>query len=461
MKEKSGEEVAKSRGAVFSKTDQRYWRDRVMKNKYKVDGDCREAGEYSVRISFRRRREYFSLGTSNKANAANKARDIYISLAGVGWDETIERFKPQPSGPDKVATVGEFLALAENVCDADRLTFKNYCRTLRAVAADICGLSRSDSRFDYKRGGREKWLKRTGRLPLSCLTPAAMQRWKKNYIKRAGDSPKQISSAKTTANSMIRCGKALFSERKILRYLEGQVELPDPVPFRGVDGFPIQNSLYQSKVNVAEVVKMAERELGAPRARYESEKDASDRHQQYKIFLLAIFAGMRRGEIDGLLWRQCALTVERPEIHIEETHDMRLKQGSAAGVVAIDVELAEVLLRFKSHSAGAFVIESELRPSPQSKHRHYRASRHYKKLLSWLRANGVEDGRPIHVLRKEAGSLVNQRKGLIAAQRFLRHTDPRTTACHYVDVKERVTVGLGGLLGDHVSAHDFAERKVG
>jgi hypothetical protein len=42
---------------------------------------------------------------------------------------------------------------------------------------------------------------------------------------------------------------------------------------------------------------------------------------------------------------------------------------------------------------------------------------------------------------------VNQKFGIYAASRALRHSDITTSARHYVGKKERVTVGLGHLLG--------------
>jgi hypothetical protein len=54
--------------------------------------------------------------------------------------------------------------------------------------------------------------------------------------------------------------------------------------------------------------------------------------------------------------------------------------------------------------------------------------------------------KPVHELRKEFGSLVCQNGGLYAASRALRHADVAITAAHYLDKKERVTVGLGAFL---------------
>ena len=54
--------------------------------------------------------------------------------------------------------------------------------------------------------------------------------------------------------------------------------------------------------------------------------------------------------------------------------------------------------------------------------------------------------KPLHTLRKEAGSIVCQNPGLFAAARFLRHADVAITAQHYASQKERVTLGFAGLL---------------
>ena len=54
--------------------------------------------------------------------------------------------------------------------------------------------------------------------------------------------------------------------------------------------------------------------------------------------------------------------------------------------------------------------------------------------------------KPIHELRKEAGSLINEQFGLHAASLFLGHSDTRITAAHYVDKKKRISISLGKLL---------------
>lgn len=44
------------------------------------------------------------------------------------------------------------------------------------------------------------------------------------------------------------------------------------------------------------------------------------------------------------------------------------------------------------------------------------------------------------------GSQLCAKYGIYAASRMLRHSDIRVTAQHYLDQKERVTIGMGNLL---------------
>ena len=55
--------------------------------------------------------------------------------------------------------------------------------------------------------------------------------------------------------------------------------------------------------------------------------------------------------------------------------------------------------------------------------------------------------KPLHELRKEFGSQLCAKYGIYAASRMLRHADIAITAQHYLDPKERTTIGMGNLLG--------------
>ena len=58
----------------------------------------------------------------------------------------------------------------------------------------------------------------------------------------------------------------------------------------------------------------------------------------------------------------------------------------------------------------------------------------------------MESYKPVHTLRKEAGSIIATKAGIHAASQFLRHADIQVTAMHYANHKERVTVEIGSFL---------------
>lgn len=71
------------------------------------------------------------------------------------------------------------------------------------------------------------------------------------------------------------------------------------------------------------------------------------------------------------------------------------------------------------------------------------------RVLSWLRAQGVEANKPLHTLRKEIGSIIASEHGIFEASRYLRHSDIRITSAIYADKKKIVTPkAFAGLLGN-------------
>jgi hypothetical protein len=168
--------------------------------------------------------------------------------------------------------------------------------------------------------------------------------------------------------------------------------------------------------------------------------------EAFKILILALGAGLRRGEIDRLLWRQ--IDFKAGVIRIEATEVGDLKSEDSAGEVAIDETLCGILQGFKAKARSQFVIEGpeEEKASSRAWGHAYRCTPTFEFLSTWLRKQGVDNNKPLHTLRKEAGAMVATRQGIYAASRFLRHADIQVTAMHYADHKERVTVDMGALL---------------
>jgi integrase len=68
----------------------------------------------------------------------------------------------------------------------------------------------------------------------------------------------------------------------------------------------------------------------------------------------------------------------------------------------------------------------------------------FERLSRWLRANGMAgELRPVHALRKEFGSAINESFGIYAASRALRHANLPITELIYIDSRgSRPTTGL-------------------
>jgi len=417
----------------FPKTHVNFWRTRLRRQRYgsKQTGTYRELPAFYVRIYHQGRGHAFSLHTLNETVAATQARDIYLGLVREGWEAVLRRFRSAPEQAAQNPMVGQFLAEVSAKAGLRPRTFRNYSNCFRTIVAEVFKIRAEGSKFDYRGEGNARWRARIDAVKLSRITPARVQAWKVARLKAAGESPAVQRSAKRTINSYIRCSRALFS-RKVLKFVN--LALPSPLPFEGVEMEQAGSMRYQSSMVVADLVAAANREL-------------KDEHPEaYKIFVLGLFAGLRRNEIDGLEWS--ALGWSDNVIRVKNTDVLHLKSDESEAVVAVDAEVMDGLKALHKLSQSNFVVTSERPPRPSSELAYYRCEQHFTYLNQWLRGKGIAANKPIHELRKELGAMVASKHGIYAASRVLRHSDIGTTARHYADQKHRISVGLGKLLAE-------------
>lgn len=421
-------------GRILGKTDARYWKGRLFRNSYSRAGERREVSDWCIKIAHAGRRETLNLRTPNQAAAAQRAADIYKALVGEGWEPVLEKWKPKPIATAKIATLGDFVSAVTAVSPARSATVWEYAKCLRRIAADVAGLLRDDGRkWDYRTGGADEWRATVDALPLSVLTPEKIQSWRLARVRDAGKSPAAQRSAKTTANSTIRKAKSLFSP-KVLRFVQESLVIP-PNPFDGVEFFERGSMRYESKIDAAALIEAARSELGGDPAKLE----------MWKAFVLLMFAGLRKNEADKLRWESVDFMVGL--LRIEDHDHFQAKCEASKGSVELDPEVIALLRGWRAlDTKGEFVLRSPVPPRENAHHYHYRAFRTFDALQAWLREKGIKARKALHELRKEAGSLVADKHGIFAASRFLRHSDIGITSKHYIDKKQRVTVGLGALL---------------
>jgi len=93
------------------------------------------------------------------------------------------------------------------------------------------------------------------------------------------------------------------------------------------------------------------------------------------------------------------------------------------------------------------VLESDVVSRPGATYAHYRAEEAFSRLAAWLRKHGVCSPKPLHILRKEYGSVLAREHGILVASSALRHSSISLTREHYVDGRSSAVTGLGHLLG--------------
>ena len=426
---KSVQEVSKTGtqlGSRRSKSDVRYWQQAIFQLSYTWKGTKRNVGHWAVKVQHGGRRETIPLGTANKAAAANKARELYLCLQSSGWDEALLKFKPKSRWSDSsIATVGDFLQAAESMWSGNPKTISDYARAFRKIVSDSFQIDGGTSKFDYRSGGRDAWVKKVERIKLREVTPDKVQKWKVDFLKRAGSNPIKKRAASISVNSLLRRSKSLFAPA-VLKFIK--VEIPCS-PFEGVAFEPRRSMRYQSSFDVESLIRAAQKELP---------------QELFKIFLLAIMAGLRRNEIDKLEWP--AFDWGKGVISIRTTSHFAPKSEDSTGDVEVDPEVMELFRGCSARKTSDFVIESAVSVRPQGTYAHYRCQKHFDALGKWLRNHGVNANRPLHTLRKEYGSQVCARHGIYAASHALRHADIAITSQHYLDKRQRATVGLGGFL---------------
>ena len=446
LNKKSAVKVQKG-SPTLGKGDARFW----MQNGKLVRRNG--SPNYSFQIQFKGRRLTFTSRTANKDAAARFAAGVYLDLLGVGLDATLQKHRPEERGENPaerpIATVGEWIVAAEKVSQTKGATFHSYATALRKITGDLLEVKRSKKRFGPHSGGARKYREVVDAAGLDLLSPTALQSWRLAYVAKA-KNPKAEASRMTSCNSTIRMARSLFAP-KVVKFIT-DLRLPEPLPFAGVEFYPRQSAKYFSRIDPKELLQSAREEL--------SERDPA----AFLAMILALAAGLRRGEIDSLCWGQ--VDFNRQLIRVEETERGGLKSRDSRAEVPIDENVVAILRGFHAKlksrdTAGVFVVPGAGEQGGHKKWgRQYRADAVFTRLTDWLRTKGVDARKPLHELRKELGALVTAEHGIYAASRVLRHADVSTTARHYSDLKTRPVVNVGAwLLPGNVSQIDAGTPK--
>lgn len=405
--------------ARFSKSDARYWNapGRLFKDHGVAD--------YSCRFSLRKKRYQVCLNTSNQREAANRAAKLFVRVSKEGWDVGLTQYRAEPVKPDDLTvTVGAYIKNAISISTARKQSLEAYTKAFRRIVAEIKGIS-DDHKFVARGSSSNEWRNKVDAVEMASIIPADVVAWKNRRLKEVETDLLAKRRAVVTVNSLIRNSKALFG-KKVLPFVEQTVSLPRPLPFEGVSLEKPPSMRYVSKIDPYAILATAKDELAAADP------------EVFKVLVLALVCGLRRSEIDHLLWRAFDFTGALLRVEASEFH--QLKSEDSAGVIDLDADTVALFRSFRTERPKSlFVIESTGKPSNESKSRTYRCNEIFKRLIEWLKKRGVDSHTPIHTLRKEIGSIIASEHGIFEASRYLRHSDIRITSAIYADKKKTVT----------------------
>ena len=414
---------------AIARTSVAFWRKKVFKP---MGRGGVESPHYSARIGHLKRRERFPLFTPNKEAAATKAAQIFSYLLEHGWEPTLEKYKPQRVQPapvienTKASTVGGLIEASRKFSTAREKSLNTYIKAFRRIVSSIMKIDHPSRKSRTANRG-QTWQEQVDSVALADLTPQRIQSWKKQFLNTPRENAQLQKQAITTLNSLIRNSKALFA-KKLLPFLEQEVELPSPLPFDQVTMEKSPSVRYKSKIDAKVILKNSSHEL----------KETNP--ESYKILLLALVCGLRVSEIDHLLWQ--AFDFNNNILLIEDSKYHRLKSEDSAGEIALSNEISRVFKEYSQSSKGQFVIAENLSAQTSVTTSSYRCQKHINVLKTWLRDQGIEATKPIHELRKEVGSIIASEEGIFAASRYLRHSDIRITSSIYADQKNRITPSI-------------------
>jgi integrase len=421
----SGKEVAKQ-GSRFSAT---YWMSRIFRPKYLQEGEYIQISEWFARIQHAGRRAAIGLSSNNQEEASRKAAQLYSIIRTEGWETALRKFSPERSNPQNRTTIGDHIKLTTGVLRVRDVSLGKYSYCLRRIAMDIAGQNSDDeSKFDPT---NKPWREKADKIKLAVLSPIAIETWKTDFLKKAGTTPTDQLEARRNVNYFVRNARSLFGKKVKKKFKE--LGLPSfDNPFDGVELEKQGSTRYVSTINAGELLAKARKDL--------REKDPNC----WKVILVGLGAGLRRAEIDGLRINQ--LDTDGARICIVNHEHFEAKTDESIGSVQVDPSLLEELRR-DLDGTSKFVIEPNTPPAQGNRAPgYYRCDETFVRVAKWLRANGIDSDRPIHVLRKEFGSIVNAQSDIFTAMSQLRHSNIGTTAAFYADNRRSSAVCLAKIM---------------
>jgi integrase len=182
---------------------------------------------------------------------------------------------------------------------------------------------------------------------------------------------------------------------------------------------------------------------------------------QAMIVLLALGAGLRRTEITAMRCNWITKQADKATIEVSEEPEFIPKSGQS-GTVPISLSLYSELMALRERTG---MVESEFFvPVPPKQKRVKlgeggevlprvldekltRLWEHVREVNKWLKKKSPSKDLGIHDLRKEFGSIIAKKQGILAAAKVLRNT-PQVCETHYAGISNVEPVEMGATQRD-------------
>jgi hypothetical protein len=405
------------------------------------------APQFMIRVKRGAPRKWFPLG-ADLDGAARRARDILDHLRLHGWKETTAKFRPAAEKAISDLTVGSYIALVELHGNLDPATLDSYSRKLRRITGAVVGLKHTGAEKYSGTRTLSQWRTAVDGVRLDRITDEKIENWRTEFLRRAAIGTTARIKTEHTVNAMVRNARSLFSRRMRQRLTRAlpSLRLPEPIPFATVSLLPEHETdyFYFSEVNAQKLITAAFAELD---------------DEQLVVFVLALGAGLRRKEIDNLLWTRVDL--DAGTVVVAPTETSRLKTASSIGCLKLEPAFVDVLRRHAAHSKGEYVLCPQFQPQTKRRTPSYRCKKLFKTVNDWLEGQGIKrTNRRIHTLRKEFGSHLAAKHGIFVASAGLRHSTLAVTRKFYAASKAVPTAFFAPEIPPENNSTDVAEAVV-
>lgn len=388
-----------------------HWKDKLYFQKWTENDVTHKTSELYVRFQVHGKRRAINLNTSNRDEAARLARDKFVLVKNKGW-EAIDPPKPARAftGP-RVREILEVLETrATHLAPNSR---KQYATALRQLAGEIVGLS-------AEKMGSTAWREAVGNVPILSLSPQAIREWRTTRTKEVTD-PIAVGKRVTHLNSLLRNASGCFAGAMQPHFKDAGLD-DVPCPFAGVKLERAKRSRsYRSEIDHQKMI---------------NEINALPQNDTRMVLIIALVLGLRRSEIDRLLWDH--VNLKAGTLTIQTTDEGAVKSENSHRTLHLDDWLVKALQEYRKIDRASRHVISGKRAKGYS----YRAEISFQKAVKWLRDHGVSGTHPLHTLRKEFGSQVAAKHGLAAAAKTLGHADHSNVTALYVDAKGVLTSGI-------------------